>query len=127
MPATSRSSDNPLSPSEIQQLRRALVEKRDALLAAQRASLGQQRKLGEPESEDADFAEQIIEQSSALRLAKFDGALLTDIEHALTKMEAGTYGFSEDSGEPIPLARLKAVPWARRTEDEEEVSQLLRR
>jgi RNA polymerase-binding transcription factor DksA len=35
-------------------------------------------------------------------------------------MEAGTYGASEDSGEAIPLERLEAVPWARRTARAEE-------
>ena len=35
-------------------------------------------------------------------------------------MDAGTYGVSELSGDPIGFARLEAVPWARVTTDESE-------
>jgi DnaK suppressor protein len=109
-----------LSSSDVERLRRALVEKRDALNAAQRASRPQQAAIGELESEDGDIAEQIIEQDGALRLAAFDASLLSEVEHALSKIDAGNYGLSEDSGEPIPLERLQVVPWARRTVQEEE-------
>jgi RNA polymerase-binding transcription factor DksA len=34
-------------------------------------------------------------------------------------MDNGRYGVSEVSGEPIPYARLLAVPWARTDSDEE--------
>ncbi|MCW3068160.1 MAG: transcriptional regulator, TraR/DksA family, partial [Solirubrobacterales bacterium] len=32
---------------------------------------------------------------------------------------AGTYGLSVESGEPIPDARLEAIPWAERTTEEQ--------
>ncbi len=38
---------------------------------------------------------------------------LTDINHALKKIDAGTYGICEISGEPIEEARLEANPAAR--------------
>ena len=41
------------------------------------------------------------------------------IDRALSKLEEGTYGFSDVSGLPIPLARLQAFPQAVRTTDEE--------
>ena len=109
-----------LSASELDRLRRALVAKRDALLEAQRSSLEAQRGVGERESEAGDEAETSIEQEGALRLGAFDAALLAAVERALAKMEEGRYGVSEESGKPIPLARLEAVPWARRTAGEEE-------
>ena len=37
---------------------------------------------------------------------------LQAIEVALRRMEAGTYGVSVSTGEPIPVERLEAVPWA---------------
>jgi DnaK suppressor protein len=40
---------------------------------------------------------------------------LSDIDHALMKIENGTYGFCEESGEPIHPMRLEAVPTARFT------------
>ncbi|MCP3028295.1 hypothetical protein [Halobacillus sp. A5] len=38
---------------------------------------------------------------------------LMDINDALDRIENGTYGISEKSGDPIPLERLEAMPAAR--------------
>jgi RNA polymerase-binding transcription factor len=46
--------------------------------------------------------------------------LLAEIDRALAKIKAGTYGVSELSGLPIPVERLRVVPWARLTAEEEE-------
>jgi DnaK suppressor protein len=43
---------------------------------------------------------------------------LVEIERALARMDEGTYGLSMRSGEPIPLARLEAIPWATSDVDE---------
>jgi DnaK suppressor protein len=108
-----------LSDTDRARLRHTLEQKREALLAAQRGASDVERGIGEPETEDGDMAERLIEQADALRLAAFDAQLLADVERALAKLDAGGYGLSEESGAPIPLARLEAVPWARRTEAEE--------
>ncbi len=42
------------------------------------------------------------------------------IERAEARLEAGTYGLSIESGEPIPDGRLEALPTAERTVKEEE-------
>jgi DnaK suppressor protein len=42
-------------------------------------------------------------------------AILRDIEHALDRIEQGTYGICEVTGKPIPVARLRAIPWATMT------------
>jgi DnaK suppressor protein len=44
---------------------------------------------------------------------------LENIERALQKIDEGTYGLSDESGEPIPKGRLEAVPEAIRTVDEQ--------
>jgi DnaK suppressor protein len=44
---------------------------------------------------------------------------LEAIERAEGRLDDGTYGRSIVSGEPIPDARLEAIPWAERTVDEE--------
>lgn len=109
-----------LTDSEIHELRTALIRKRDALQASLQAHGDEQRGVSDAEIEDGDVAERNVRQDDALQLASFDSGLLAEIERALTKIEAGTYGVSEDSGAPIPLSRLRAVPWARRTVEEEE-------
>jgi DnaK suppressor protein len=45
---------------------------------------------------------------------------LEAIERAERRVEQGTYGLSVESGEPIPDARLEAIPWAERTAEEQE-------
>jgi DnaK suppressor protein len=45
---------------------------------------------------------------------------LENVERALQKIDEGTYGLSDDSGDPIPKGRLEAVPEAVRTVDEQE-------
>jgi DnaK suppressor protein len=104
-----------LSEADLHQFRAALARKRADLLAARTASEADRRGQNELESDDGDLAEQVIEQDSALNLGAFDQALLADVERALAKIEAGTYGRSEATGEPIPRERLEAIPWARGT------------
>ena len=40
---------------------------------------------------------------------------LGEVEHALRRIEDGTYGTCELTGKPIPAERLEAVPWTRYT------------
>jgi RNA polymerase-binding protein DksA len=50
-------------------------------------------------------------------LSRLDGAgrhLLDEIDAAQARLAAGTFGACEACGEPIPLARLRALPTARR-------------
>jgi DnaK suppressor protein len=47
---------------------------------------------------------------------------LEHVERALRKIEEGTYGLSDDSGEPIPKGRLEAMPEATRTVEEQQRS-----
>ncbi len=47
-------------------------------------------------------------------------AELAAVKRAEERLEAGTYGLSVESGEPIPDGRLEAIPWAERTVEEEE-------
>jgi DnaK suppressor protein len=44
---------------------------------------------------------------------------LAAIAAAERRLEQGTYGISVESGQPIPDARLEAIPWAERTADEQ--------
>jgi RNA polymerase-binding transcription factor DksA len=46
---------------------------------------------------------------------------LSEIDHALVKIEEGTFGICEDSGELIAEARLDAIPTARYTREVQEM------
>ena len=52
------------------------------------------------------------------RVRRYDDRRLSAVERALQKIQEGTYGLSEVSGDPIPTARLKAIPEALLTVEE---------
>lgn len=112
-----------LSERDLARLRRRLENLRASLSATEPI------RLLEPEAIDPgdaiDLGARALEQEAALRREALDRKLLEEVEHTLAKLDAGTYGFSEDSGQPIEIERLEAVPWARRTADEEERRQAL--
>jgi len=54
-----------------------------------------------------------MERERDLALSAQARAAIVEIDHALAKFELGTYGICEVSGEPIPMERLEAIPWAR--------------
>ena len=72
--------------------------------------------------EPGDFADggAELEQSERDEALREDlNEILAAIERAERRLADGTYGISIASGEPIPDARLEAVPWAERRVDEE--------
>jgi DnaK suppressor protein len=109
-----------LTREQLAVLRDKLQAMRAQLLARQSNDEGVVRDDSPMPMEPMEAAERTREQDDALLAMARERALLADVEHALAKMGAGRYGFSESSGRPIGFHRLSAVPWARRTADEEE-------
>ena len=101
--------------------RRLLHAERDRLtqlLSAETEAVEAQRDE-DPAASDAAKAitDRQIEESELEQVR----AQLAEIDAALERIEDGTYGVSEVSGEPIPDERLRAVPWARRLVEEQQV------
>jgi DnaK suppressor protein len=67
----------------------------------------------------ADSASRLYEQEFDEGQADDLRAQLAAVERAERRLTDGTYGFSVESGEPIPDERLEAVPTAERTADEQ--------
>lgn len=67
----------------------------------------------------ADSAQRMYDREDAIVSNEIDAQELAQIQKALARLEAGTYGLSEVSGKPIPLARLEAVPSATTLSNEE--------
>lgn len=70
----------------------------------------------ERRGEVTDQADQGMDQAEWDRMRIEELALsdrLAEVEHALAKFAAGTYGLCEACGLPIPEARLRALPEAR--------------
>src|SRR5687768_9635895 len=60
----------------------------------------------------ADDATEVFEREKELGLEQTIKLHLDQVEHALKRIEAGTYGECESCGKPIPKARLDAMPEA---------------
>jgi DnaK suppressor protein len=63
----------------------------------------------------ADAGSDAYDRDFALNLLSQEQDALYEIEEALKRVDAGTYGICEMSGKPIPQARLEAIPFARFT------------
>ena len=59
-----------------------------------------------------DQASSQTEKTVELRASNRRRKLINKIDHALKKIQNGTYGFCEETGEPIGLKRLMARPVA---------------
>jgi len=101
------------------------TEARD-LLASERArieaALG---GLAEPEGEPTDTldpgdnAPELLEEEIDVGLEDSMREELAAIERAERRLAEGTYGLSVQSGQPIPDGRLRTIPWAERTAEEQ--------
>lgn len=112
-----------LSRQFIEQQRQRLVALRQQLLGGEEHNLARERTFRQ---EHGDEAEEEEEQAQTQAQYEVDQALhdvddrrVANIERALQKIEEGSYGLSDLSGEPIPPARLEASPEAVLTVDEE--------
>ena len=98
-----------------------LLEERERLtrhseaLRAEADALAADREAGDTQfdEESGEGDTLAVERERDLVLSAQAQQTVSEIDHALTKLENGTYGISEITGQPIPKDRLKAIPWAR--------------
>lgn len=103
-------------PETLERLRRKLLQRRFTLVESsaqtQREIVsirGQQRVSEMEEGAQSASAEYVLTQ-----LGDAQHREVAQIDAALARMEAGTYGECIDCGEPISLQRLEALPYALR-------------
>jgi DnaK suppressor protein len=70
------------------------------------------RREGSPFGKREEEATESFELEKRLALRKQVQNNLNEIEHALEKFKAGTYGLCDICGQPIPTERLDAMPHA---------------
>ncbi len=101
-----------MNPLQLEYFRQKLWRWRSDLLREADETLN---SLGEGGISEADLTDRAsIETDRALELRTRDRArkLISKIDQALERIENGTYGYCEESGEPIGLRRLEARPIA---------------
>ncbi|TWU16613.1 TraR/DksA family transcriptional regulator [Allorhodopirellula heiligendammensis] len=97
----------------LQNLRATLVRRRDALRKALAGDLSLLSELHQQKTGDAlDAAADTVQDELNSQLVEVESKELVAIEEAIAKFQQGTYGDCEDCGKPIPLNRLRAIPYA---------------
>jgi DnaK suppressor protein len=112
--------DGVLDRDFIENQRQRLIDLRDELGGVRDGLDEDQRELegqGDDfeETDSGDMSQSIFDREMDASVGEQIERRLGEIERALEKMEEGTYGVCDDTGEEIPKGRLEAVPEAVRT------------
>ena len=101
-----------MDPVQSEYFRQKLLRWRSDLLREADDTLASLSQGGILEADITDRAS--VETDRALELRTRDRArkLINKIDQARARIEAGTYGYCEETGEPISLRRLEARPIA---------------
>ena len=92
--------------------RRKLIGWRDELLRESRETLTTLQSENENHPDIADRASSETDRAIELRARDRQRKLISKINAALSRLDDGSYGFCEETGDPIGLRRLDARPIA---------------
>lgn len=101
-----------MSAKQLEYFRRKLVDWRQSLLEESQHTIEQMREAAQDVSDDAERASRETEISFELRSRDRYRKLLAKIDYALRRIEDESYGYCDETGEPIGLDRLEARPIA---------------
>ncbi|AJF64720.1 TraR/DksA family transcriptional regulator [Streptomyces vietnamensis] len=112
-----RPGEEPWTPEEVAEARSGLQSEvlrlRSELVHSQEELTGLMRDSGDGAGDDqADTGTKNITREHELALAANAREMLEQTEHALERLDAGTYGLCEVCGKPIGKARMQAFPRA---------------
>lgn len=92
--------------------RRKLLSWKEDILHESRETLAALQNENENHPDLADRASSETDRAIELRARDRQRKLIAKIDAALMRLEDGTYGYCEETGEPISLKRLDARPIA---------------
>jgi DnaK suppressor protein len=92
--------------------RRKLLTWKDDILSEAKQTLAALQAENENHSDIADRASSETDRAIELRARDRQRKLIAKIDSALERLAEGTYGYCEETGEPISLKRLDARPIA---------------
>ncbi len=101
-----------MNPLMKEYFRQKLLQWRTELLQESTETLHNLQEGGLPEPDIADRASTETERSIELRTRDRERKLIAKIDEALERLADGSYGFCEETGEPIGARRLDARPIA---------------
>ena len=101
-----------MGPKQLEYFKRKLIDWRESLLEESQQTIEQMRDAARDVSDEAERASRETEISFELRTRDRYRKLLVKIDQALKRIDDESYGFCEETGEPIGLGRLEARPIA---------------
>ncbi len=101
-----------MNPKQQEYFRRKLLSWRGELLKESEETLENLQEGGAQEPDLADRASAEMERSLELRTRDRARKLISKIDAAIRGIDEGTYGYCEETGEPISIQRLEARPIA---------------
>jgi DnaK suppressor protein len=102
-----------LLPEELARCRELLETEQEQVRGRLKRHEEPARAQSEEFSDEIDQANRDAAQAVLLGILTKEQKLLREIEQALARLDDGTYGVCEGTGEPIGARRLFARPWAR--------------
>lgn len=109
-----------MGPEHAEYFRQKLLRWRDDLIEESKQTIDNLREEVRDVGDEAERATRETENSLELRTRDRYRKLLSKINKALLRIEDGSYGFCEETGEPIGVARLEARPIATMSLDAQE-------
>jgi DnaK suppressor protein len=92
--------------------RQKLLDWKEEILKEAKETLAHLQAENENHPDLADRASSETDRAIELRARDRQRKLIAKIDEALTRLDDGTYGYCEETGEPIALKRLEARPIA---------------
>ncbi|KRA99247.1 RNA polymerase-binding protein DksA [Devosia sp. Root685] len=107
------SEDEPfMNPRQREYFRNKLLAWKDEILRESRGTLENLQEESQNHPDMADRASSESDRALELRTRDRQRKLIGKIDSAMKRIEDGTYGYCEETGDPIGLARLDARPTA---------------
>ena len=97
---------------QLEYFRQKLLGWKEDILRESRETLSHLQTETENHPDLADRASSETDRALELRTRDRQRKLISKIDEALRRIEDGSYGYCEETGEPIGLARLEARPIA---------------
>ena len=101
-----------MNPRQREYFRKKLETWRDDILRESRETLENLQEESQNHPDMADRASSESDRALELRTRDRQRKLISKIDAALKRIEDGTYGYCEETGDPITIARLDARPIA---------------
>jgi DnaK suppressor protein len=112
-------SDKELDREFVEEQKERLQALKEELLRVRRGMAADEKQRAENEGDtqldSGDMSQEMFTREMDATIGEQVERRIRDVDRALQKVDEGTYGICDDTGEPIPKGRLEAVPEAIRT------------